>query len=533
MAQFYLIFAFAVAFLGIAILLGFLFFLHRKQSRSRQGLRELAERLHGRVTGSSLFTGDLLEGLHGGAPFTCRYFMGSKNSPPSLTIQAKASCPAKLTIRREFWYDRFAKRIGLVAEIQTGDPAFDGSRFLDTDRTDIYLPYLSEAARRQQIDALFNLGYPAREIVFDRKGVRIVLSPVEGETLAAIPVENYLDGLIRLSSGIPASGLPALYAGVFGSAPPRKPIPLAGLILLFLFLGLLILGGAIALGYGMNEYEPVGNRLVLNALALSAPAALLFLALAFRWIRGRSSSHRVFLFVLLFSLIGFPLAMAGGAVMTNGLLDQGIETAREVPVTDRSYRQNKSSRTYFVSFPSWQHPGQTDRVDVDAAFYRAVRPGDRIVIRTRPGHWGEEWIAGIERTPTQTRREDAAAEIPLRLLGIRFYESGPSGVPKDERHYAGEFRRETARYIGCQVDMQNDLWRERDRPYTFGWKYLNPDGSLRGELSLPFTIRKEWQTAWVSHHWGWDDPGHWPPGAYRVVVVVDGRPLGEGMFDIR
>ncbi len=526
-------FTFAIAFFTSAILLGALVYYYRKLARSRLALQELAERLHGRITRRSLFSGDLLEGLHGGTLFTCRYFIGSKNNPPNLTILVKTSCPAKLTIRREAWYDRFAKRISLVAELQTGDPLFDGAYFFDTDRDDIFQPYLSEAARRQQIDALYNMGFPVREVTFGRKDLRIVLSPLRGDVIASVPVDKYLDGLLNLcgefsSAGYSTSSFRPLFPGA-----SRSPVPPAGLVFLFCFIALLIMGGAVALGYGINQYEPIGNQLIINALVLSAPAALIFLGLVFQWIRGRSSSHRIFLIVLIFSLIGFPLAFAGGAVITNGYLDQGMETSRKVSVVDQYCKQNKKSQTYYVTFPSWQRPGQTDCLSVPVDFFRAVRRGDGLVIRTKPGYWQGEWIVGIERISSVSSRADVAEGITLRLQGVRFYEGGISSVPRKDRHFVSEFARETSRFIWSQVDVENNLWQDRDRTYTFGWQYINPDGSVRGELSLPFTISKEWQTAWVNHSWGWSTPGQWPPGDYRVIVLVDGRPLGEGTFTIR
>jgi hypothetical protein len=40
--------------------------------------------------------------------------------------------------------------------------------------------------------------------------------------------------------------------------------------------GFPILGGDIALAYGMNRYEPLGNRLIVNARPLSTPVAFVF-----------------------------------------------------------------------------------------------------------------------------------------------------------------------------------------------------------------------------------------------------------------
>jgi hypothetical protein len=531
MNPFYLTLVFPI--ISIAILLGVLVYYNRKLARIRRSFQELARKFNGTIFQKSMVMGDILKGQHGGIPFTCRYFMGSKNSPPYLTIQASIPCPVKLAIRREYWYDRFAKWIGLIAELQTGDPVFDQTYLLDTEQDDTVQSYLADEEKRREIDALFNLGFPVREIVFGKNDFRIVLSPFQGDAIASVPLEKYLDALLNLSSGLASVDSSGSFSCQRFSGSRRPPIHRVILVLLFILNGFLIPGGAFTLAYGMNQYEPLGNRLILNALFLSVPAAFIYLIGVFGWIRGRSSSHRLFLIILILSLIGFPLAITGGAVATNGLFDEGIETSHRVSVTDHYYRKNKNSKTYYVAFLSWQRPDQTDRISVPYNFFQTVHQGDDIVIRAKPGYWQEEWIAGINLAPEVLKKHDLLGSFPLKLQGIRFYESEMSNVPEKDRGFATEFAREKSRYIYCHLDMENDLWQVRNRSYTFVWKYINPDGSLLGELSLPFTICKEWRTAWVRHSWGWDKPGYWPPGNYRVVVLIDGRPFGEGTFTVR
>jgi hypothetical protein len=230
MAPFYLTYAFVITVLTVAILLGALIYYHRKLVRSRRAFQELAQRFQGTIFRKSMFHGDLIEGQHSGITFTCRYFMGSKNTPPSLTIQVRVFCPAKLTIRRESWYDRFAIRIGLVAELRTGDPGFDKAYFFDTDREDIYQRYLSEEAKRREIDALFGLGHPVREIVFRKKDLRIVLSPIKEDEIASVPAEKYLDALLNLSAGLSSVGYPVSFASQRYPGSSRPPIPRVKLI---------------------------------------------------------------------------------------------------------------------------------------------------------------------------------------------------------------------------------------------------------------------------------------------------------------
>jgi len=518
--------------LGIGVLIVVLAFYRRKRKRTRRAMEELARSVDAVLSQSSLIGGDIFEGRHNGIPFSCRYFPGSKNSPPSLTVRAGIPCPAKLTIRREAWYDRFARRIGLMAELQTGDPVFDQAYFLDTDRGDIILSYFSEEKKRRAVDALFNLGYPVRKIVFGKADVQIVLASFPPDAVAAFPLVRCLDEAQNLTGEQTSAGYAASFNRQLFPGNPRRPISRGLLVLLFIINGFLIPAGAFLLAYGMGEHEPLGSRLIINALSLSVAAALFYLAVVFRWIRGRSSSHRHYLMILILSVIGFPLALTGGAVATNGIFDQGTETAHRVPISNLYYHQNKSSRTYYVAFPSWQRSGSTEHIAIPDNLYRVLKPTGEIIIKTKPGYWREEWIVGIEPAAGSPGEPDSSGGFPLNLRRIHFYEGGPRVSDPDKR-FATEFDRKTSRYIHCQVDMQNDYWNIKDQSYTFVWKYINPDGSLRGNVSLPFTVRREWRNAWVVSSWGWENPGNWPAGDYRVVVYVNDRLFGEGNFIIR
>ena len=530
MNPFYLTFIFPFLF-SIAVLVGVVVYFNRKSARTRISLNELARSVDGTVSRKSILTGDLLEGRHNGTAFSVRYYPGSKNSPSSLTIRLSIACPADLTIRREAWYDRIARRIGLVSELQTGDSAFDRSYFLDTDRSDIILPYLADERKRRAIDALFNFGHPARKIVFEKTGLRLVLAPFPEDAIAAFPLKQCLDEIQNLSGEMSAAGYAASFdRKLFPGG--RGPVHKGGLKFIYIFQIFLIPGGIFTFAYGMGVHEPLGHSLILNALLLSAGVLLLYLLIVFSWIRGRSSSHRHYLIILILSLAGFPLALVGGALTTNGALDQGAEMSHRVRISKLYYSQNKNSRTYYVAFPSWQQTDQIENISIPYNLYRVVRPAGEIIIKTKPGYWREEWIVGIEPTETAGKPDDAR-DFPLRLRSIRFYEGGASAVPKEGKHFAKDFARETSRFIYCQVNMENDYWNIKDQSYHFVWRYLKDDGSLLGEVSMPFTVRSQWHTAWVSHSWGWGNPGNWPAGSYRVAVLVDGRPLGEETFLIR
>ncbi|NLV25473.1 MAG: hypothetical protein GXY54_11920 [Deltaproteobacteria bacterium] len=437
----------------------------------------------------------------------------------------------KLVIRSESRYDRFARRIGLMAEPETGDSEFDKAYFLDTGENEAVKAFLGEPQTRSAVDRLFKLGFPVHELGTEKNGLYLVLSPLRENALGKIPVAGYVDGLVRLAREFPSAS--RFTASGVTDLSHRRPLSRGLAALLLAVDGLLLPGGLIALILGLDRFQPLGRGLILNALLLSIPITLIYLTGVFLWIRGRSSSHRLFLVFLVLALVGFPLAMTGGAVVTNGFWDEDPETARQILVTNRHYRQSRNRKSWYVTFPSWRRHGETEQISVSCRLYSKVRAGDALVVRTKPGYWGEEWITGVNPLTPENRADEPVASLPLQLQSIRFFESAAADGPVSEGRFAKEFARQEARFIYCRVDMGNHLWRDRDQSYLFAWRYHNPDGSLLGEVSGRFTVAEEWQTAWLSHSWGWQRPGHWPSGDYRVVVLVDGHFLGEGTFTIR
>jgi hypothetical protein len=115
---------------------------------------------------------------------------------------------------------------------------------------------------------------------------------------------------------------------------------------------------------------------------------------------------------------------------------------------------------------------------------------------------------------------------------IRFYEGPDADIPREQRQYSTVFPQSSARFIWCEVEVRNLLHKKREQPHTIRYEYYNPDGSLRGEMEGDFTIKSEWVLAWHQQGWGWHEPGKWPAGTYRVVVLMDDEKIGEREFTI-
>jgi hypothetical protein len=110
-------------------------------------------------------------------------------------------------------------------------------------------------------------------------------------------------------------------------------------------------------------------------------------------LKGRSSSHREFLIVVLLSLPGFLLAGAGGKIFTNGWLDTSTEVVRETIVAHSWISTSDDDTSYHVEVRSWREGRTVEHLRVSEFFYRQLPRGEaRMSITTRSGKWGWEWI---------------------------------------------------------------------------------------------------------------------------------------------
>ncbi len=115
---------------------------------------------------------------------------------------------------------------------------------------------------------------------------------------------------------------------------------------------------------------------------------------------------------------------------------------------------------------------------------------------------------------------------------MRFFEGGFNVPDESQRKYIAQFPKNATRYVWCQIEVENRLYNVRQHNHKVIWRYYNADGTLRGETDADFGIKQEWSTAWIPAGWGWDEPGSWPVGTYRVEVWMDGKKIAQDSFTI-
>ncbi len=133
-----------------------------------------------------------------------------------------------------------------------------------------------------------------------------------------------------------------------------------------------------------------------------------------------------------------------------------------------------------------------------------------------------------DRTPTTSSGE----KVYLEFESVRFYEGGSTDVPDSQRVYKNDFARGSSRYIYFQVYAKNLLYRNRSqRPFVRG-RYYYPDGSFMGEAKVNVEIPSDWDKVDLWNAWGWNEPGNWSLGTFRVDIMFGDTKVAEGRFTV-
>jgi tetratricopeptide (TPR) repeat protein len=126
----------------------------------------------------------------------------------------------------------------------------------------------------------------------------------------------------------------------------------------------------------------------------------------------------------------------------------------------------------------------------------------------------------------------AAQDNQVQYQGVKLFESGRVIPDVEDRRYLTRFPRSTTRYICAEVSAKNLLYRKRAQSVKISVRYLNADGSLRGEVTLTPQIPDDWASFVSAEGWGYAKPGNWPVGSYRVEVWMNASKLGETTYAV-
>jgi len=96
-------------------------------------------------------------------------------------------------------------------------------------------------------------------------------------------------------------------------------------------------------------------------------------------------------FAAVCAVTAFPIM--ANIQLANALLDRSAAQPRTVVVTELyKSTSNHGITTYSIYYPSWRNPADQEKVDVNRDFYYSKKKGDQVLLETKPGFFGLEWL---------------------------------------------------------------------------------------------------------------------------------------------
>jgi hypothetical protein len=133
-------------------------------------------------------------------------------------------------------------------------------------------------------------------------------------------------------------------------------------------------------------------------------------------------------------------------------------------------------------------------------------------------------------TPTQSVVEWFINQVEIDEF--RFFNAGEDPNVSAQRDYSHNFGQANARVIYCELDLYHTRPGE-NKAFVMQAVYYDPDGVVYGDVVIePVVEAGRIKSNWVLGY-GWDDPGNWDVGTYRVDVYVGEEKITSDSFEIQ
>ncbi|MEO1268721.1 MAG: hypothetical protein AAFX99_11530 [Myxococcota bacterium] len=290
-----------------------------------------------------------------------------------------------INFHREGWDDRLGKKLHLNREVQTQDPAFDDTVYIESDTVshEVELITASKALR----DAILHLLTSG----FQSVHLRLLDAPLAARMELKSPHHNVdakrlseaMDMLDTIAEAMPPVRL-----------VPNTPQPFQGSLLVagtFLFAFVSLLGFIIAL-LNFPEFHSTLSHLVLQGTALILTVTLVGSWLA---LRGRPTGMKFFAIIAFTMLAAAPMSTYAGVQMFNALGDPTVETI-ERPILGMRVDEGSEGDSYHLTFQSWPPLTEPEvEIKVSWKLFKGAQEGKRYRITFGHGRLHSPWLKSI------------------------------------------------------------------------------------------------------------------------------------------
>jgi hypothetical protein len=356
----------------------------KAQPQAGDELRKHFARLEGEglALESRLLCGTVARGEHAGRSFEHYMLQQGKDLPPEAVVSIPTAAPGAFEVRPEGADVVMAKELGMVDELQTGDPALDRKMYF-SGITDEYVRAVFGV--RDNLDIVRRLlaqGFHRIEKTTDR----LTAWKVQPEPLALRDLKAAVEQLAAFS-------LPPTVEGSRAFQGRKALYAMRTVILVACLLGVtgFVITQPLTEGWGAFLVKTAPYNLAICAAMVAG---------AWIWLRGRSMSVGGMVELLLYLPL-LAVALVGTLALANEHLDRAAASEHVVKVVSRTAyqpparRSGQQSVVYNVEFESWR--GRTHQnMAVSWHIFSDAREGSTWVVRTRPGSLGQEWIEWLE-----------------------------------------------------------------------------------------------------------------------------------------
>jgi len=117
------------------------------------------------------------------------------------------------------------------------------------------------------------------------------------------------------------------------------------------------------------------------------------------------------------------------------------------------------------------------------------------------------------------------------VTSLLFFESGYNPMSREQRTYSHRFARSKARYINWELNLEHPS-QSRRVDFKIEAVWSRSDGSILRRQTLDTSLELGRTSSYHSFGYGWDDPGKWEVGPYKVELYVKGEKIAEDSFEI-
>jgi hypothetical protein len=298
-------------------------------------------------------------------------------------------------IRREKYFDRVAKVLGIATEFQTGDRKFDAHAYVLCEDQRLLRALAVDKELRQAVSDLIARGssvrcnaghvwveFPARAVA-NRNGDDLSIVQALATEFAAT-LETLRARLVAIrADGWRSERDP--YA-----ARERFFYITAALLVV---LALVMFFWSMGLGFPRALLFDNAERLAVNTLAAGAA---IFVAAAVYWFRGTSRLHLVLLEILL------TMAPAAWYVGRTWYAEQNIRqdhSARQeeiIRVVNHYSTRSRRSTNYYIVLERWPDSRIETKLEIRHSLYARTARGECVKVGYHRGRYGDPWVDSIE-----------------------------------------------------------------------------------------------------------------------------------------